>query len=463
MAWWPTSAATTCRSQDGGTDEKGFRLASASQKYRPARPLDGVIVPISVARELLAARDLEGFSALEQRADAVYRALWQIQKQIGMLFPVYVVLTGGEDIPGLSRARRQPARVRCAARCSAGRTPYHLSQVYRTRMGGGSLRRPSPAICGRCRRRPSPKACRRRSPKSCCSCRAPPPSSRSRSAATATASSRPPPITSRCSCAASTSAPRPCPPAHLFLRDLLDRKVFSEFALAKPAPRALLARQRTLRTSQWAAVIFFVILAVGTTRAYLRLSREKGALESFFGESLRNLRDLRRLETSGEQIERQRGPALGGAGARRRRARSTSTVSAPSSSPIPGAASSSRTSTNRSSGFSSQVLFATMKDAYDDRGPPADPRQRWRPDAPIGWSTRVSSTGRSARRCRSKRAASWPSCAPTSASWPRSSATSTSFNDLKLKGNPTDLAKLAEDSTIRWASSWPRCPSRIRC
>jgi type VI secretion system protein ImpL len=67
---------------------------------RPRRPADGIILTIPI-EDLL---DDEGMvrppEDIAQRADAVYKKLWQAQARLGLAFPVYAVVTKGDRLPG---------------------------------------------------------------------------------------------------------------------------------------------------------------------------------------------------------------------------------------------------------------------------------------------------------------------------------------------------------------------------
>lgn len=67
---------------------------------RPRRPADGIILTIPI-EDLL---DDDGMvrppEDIAQRADAVYKKLWQAQARLGLAFPVYAVLTKGDRLPG---------------------------------------------------------------------------------------------------------------------------------------------------------------------------------------------------------------------------------------------------------------------------------------------------------------------------------------------------------------------------
>lgn len=71
------------------------------QKYRPERPLDGIILTIP-STDLIGAQHLtpEHRLRLERKASALYKKLWQAQKILGMSFPVYVIVTKCDEITG---------------------------------------------------------------------------------------------------------------------------------------------------------------------------------------------------------------------------------------------------------------------------------------------------------------------------------------------------------------------------
>lgn len=427
---------------DGTADQKGFRLVlSLLQKYRPARPLDGVIVPVAAA-ELLASRDLEGFSALEQRADTVYRALWQVQKQLGMLFPIYVVVTGGDAVAGLPElAASLPEALR--GEMLGWSNPYHLSQVYRSEWveeAFGALTRDLRAVQKEAFAQGLPPAMAEKLlllPSAAAQLEEPLRRYLDR-LFKATAYHEPLQLRGLYLCARDRARQR-----SLFLRDLLERKIFAELSLAKPAPRALLARQRILRTLQWSAAAFFVLLALGTARSYLLLSREKGALESFFAESLRNLRDLRRQQTSGEPVERS---------VAQRWARRVLEGAAPihlhrfGSLFIPHSWTGElQSDVDRSfDRVFDQLLFAAMKDAYEDRARgltlealSAEPPARLADPRFFDWEDREAVSIETSRELSELRT--------YLGELSQLERHTDLFNDLKLKGSPADLAKLAAD------------------
>ena len=77
------------------------------QKHRPQRPLDGIVLTIPstdlFGHELNHERRFE----LEQKANCLYRKLWQTQKILGMRLPVYILITKCDEITGFSSFCRQ--------------------------------------------------------------------------------------------------------------------------------------------------------------------------------------------------------------------------------------------------------------------------------------------------------------------------------------------------------------------
>jgi type VI secretion system protein ImpL len=70
-------------------------------QYRPQRPFDSVIVNIPVSL-LLQADQPEGISEIERRATATSRRLWHAQNHFGIRYPVYLLVSGLEDLEGFS-------------------------------------------------------------------------------------------------------------------------------------------------------------------------------------------------------------------------------------------------------------------------------------------------------------------------------------------------------------------------
>jgi type VI secretion system protein ImpL len=73
----------------------------------------------------------------------------------------------------------------------------------------------------------------------------------------------------------------------VFLKDLFERKIFPEAGLAQPLAKIYLARSRSVLVVQLAAAILALILVLGTSFAYRRLSGERAKLLPMLAQLLR--------------------------------------------------------------------------------------------------------------------------------------------------------------------------------
>jgi type VI secretion system protein ImpL len=83
-------------------NERGWRhFLSLLRESRPERPLDGVILAIPCA-ELAGPPEEEGarLAAAAEKGETLFRRLRQAQESLGMSSPVYVLVTGCESVPG---------------------------------------------------------------------------------------------------------------------------------------------------------------------------------------------------------------------------------------------------------------------------------------------------------------------------------------------------------------------------
>jgi type VI secretion system protein ImpL len=87
----------------GGTpNERGWRhFLSLLREHRPERPLDGVVLAIPAAG-LTGPPEEEGarLAAAGEKGGTLFRKLRQAQESLGMTFPVYVLVTGCDAVPG---------------------------------------------------------------------------------------------------------------------------------------------------------------------------------------------------------------------------------------------------------------------------------------------------------------------------------------------------------------------------
>ena len=92
-------------------DRRWEEFAALCGRYRPQRPLDSIIVSIPAA--LLADRSPEGRERLRQKAESTSRRIWIVQNRYAMRFAVYVVISGAEGLPGFqSFASALPSALR---------------------------------------------------------------------------------------------------------------------------------------------------------------------------------------------------------------------------------------------------------------------------------------------------------------------------------------------------------------
>jgi type VI secretion system protein ImpL len=83
------------------TQEKRWEaFVALCGKYRPQRPLDSVVIAVPAA--MLADRSPQGRERLRARADAASRRIWIAQNRYAMRFAVYVVITGCEQLLGFA-------------------------------------------------------------------------------------------------------------------------------------------------------------------------------------------------------------------------------------------------------------------------------------------------------------------------------------------------------------------------
>ena len=88
---------------DGVTsDEKGWNsLLKLLQRYRPERPIDGVVLTIPCT-DLIQAQPMsdQDRARVKERADLLYKKLWHAQKALGICFPVYLLVTKCDQVTG---------------------------------------------------------------------------------------------------------------------------------------------------------------------------------------------------------------------------------------------------------------------------------------------------------------------------------------------------------------------------
>ena len=109
LRWWffdqgvlLDADGTMIRRRDGRRADQGTwrKLLSLLDRYRPQRPIDGIVLTIS-AGDLV---DSEGRPKAQDEighlAESLYKRLWEAQTRLGLAFPVYVLITQLDRIKG---------------------------------------------------------------------------------------------------------------------------------------------------------------------------------------------------------------------------------------------------------------------------------------------------------------------------------------------------------------------------
>lgn len=94
---------------DGTSNQRGWNsILRLLQKHRPQRPLDGLVLTIPCT-DLLTEGELDHQRRfdLEQKANSLYKKLWQAQKILGMRLPIYILVTKCDEVTGFSSFCKQ--------------------------------------------------------------------------------------------------------------------------------------------------------------------------------------------------------------------------------------------------------------------------------------------------------------------------------------------------------------------
>lgn len=107
------------------SDEKGWRvLLGLLRKYRPHCPIDSVVLTFS-CESLLDAQ----FERSTKKADYLYHKLWQAQKELGIRFPISILITQCDRLTGFdSFCAALPEQLQ--QNIFGWSNPYNLDKVY---------------------------------------------------------------------------------------------------------------------------------------------------------------------------------------------------------------------------------------------------------------------------------------------------------------------------------------------
>lgn len=133
----------------GGADVDGVwdDLIGHCRKYRPQRPLDCVVLAIPAARLLDPGPD--GQLQLLARAKSLHRRLWLAQNRLALRFPVHIVVSECESIPGF--ASFAAALPDATQRSILGwASPHELAAPYRTQWIDSAIDQVGASIADSC-------------------------------------------------------------------------------------------------------------------------------------------------------------------------------------------------------------------------------------------------------------------------------------------------------------------------
>lgn len=282
---------------DHGYDELAWRrLLGLLQRYRAERPIDGVVLTLS-AFDLYTWRDRPE-SELRDVGTGLYRRLRELQSELGVRFPVYVVLTDAERLPGFSAfVSAVPRRFHQDA--FGWSSPYALDAAFRDdwvdeafdRIGQRLRDRGTEVLAAQAFVEDADAVFRfpEIAPKLVPAARVVLDEVFAESAYHEGFFLRGIYLTGRVETSATPALLDPdaadaAPQVesgyrHVFLGKLFQRKIFPEAGLARGFQRGVLDRNRTIRWLQIAAAVLLVVGLPGLWMAHGRLAREAAPLE----------------------------------------------------------------------------------------------------------------------------------------------------------------------------------------
>lgn len=293
------------RADGEDADEPAWHaLLRLLQLHRTERPLDALVLTIPATD--LVGSGAPGREALAAKAEAVYRRLWEAQRVLGMRLPVYVLVTRCDHLPGfgavcgrLTEALKEeafgwssPYPVEAAfapewmdeAFDALHQGLYEAQLELLSQAGAGAegdaifgfpdeFRRMLPALRGYLAEVFKQSAYHE--------------SFFFRGVYFTGDGSGP--------AAEPARAPRPA-----FVTDLFRKKVFPESGLARPLPRALVSRHRTVRMAQAAMLFLAVVGGLGLWWSHARLM---AAQEQLYRSLVEIRRELAWVHQQGQQGE----------------------------------------------------------------------------------------------------------------------------------------------------------------
>ena len=84
------------------TNKQWSLFVNLFQRFRPQRPLDGIIIAMP-AKSILD-QTFNAKEALTETAETIHRSIGELQSKLGMALPIYLIITKSEDMAGFSEA-----------------------------------------------------------------------------------------------------------------------------------------------------------------------------------------------------------------------------------------------------------------------------------------------------------------------------------------------------------------------
>lgn len=294
----------------GAGDRAWQALLRLTEKYRPKRPIDAVVVTVSA--EALLGVDTLAVEEAARQADMLHRRLWQAQSRFGVVFPVYVVITQCDRLPGFANfVRALPVSLR--GNMLGWSNPYDFEAGYQSEWAGQAV---DGMVQSAFELEAEVFAAGRPVPDPDALVLFPASISATRAALRAYLDQLFRPSAyhetfffrgvyltgdAGLSAAAAAAAPAAQDPDRMplviprddlampgfetqrdpvFVRDLFDAKVFPEFGMARPSRDALMSRNRTVRILRWVTVAVAVFWSSTLLLAAFQLDAKIDAYEN---------------------------------------------------------------------------------------------------------------------------------------------------------------------------------------
>lgn len=290
-------------SPDEGDGDKSWEtLLALCRDYRPQRPFDAIVLAVPCSALLDSGSG--GQAALVARAQALHRRLWLAQNRLALRFPVHLMVTECEGIPGFARfgaAVPEPLKRAILGWAS----PFEPATPYRDQWADSAIDHVTSAVANACAELsaleegdhdsigylllPSELERLRAGVKAFCE-ELMRPSAYHESFllrgiyltgdGSPAAQLQAPGMGDRAANAALARLDAPFLPMPVFLRDIFERKVFPEVGLVR-ASRQRLRQPAARRLGYWLAVLVPLVWGIGIGIGTYNLSQKQAQLRTW--------------------------------------------------------------------------------------------------------------------------------------------------------------------------------------